>query len=71
MGVRYSLKNPRAYFNSNVIGTFNAIEAARRLEVTLTDGIDLVGLWRKYRDAVYRDREGRHAADNLCRVEEC
>jgi UDP-glucuronate 4-epimerase len=30
-GVRYSLKNPRAYLNSNVIGTFNVMEAARRL----------------------------------------
>jgi len=29
-GVRYSLENPRAYLNSNVIGTFNVMEAARR-----------------------------------------
>lgn len=33
-GVRYSLENPRAYLDSNVIGTFNVMEAARRLEVT-------------------------------------
>lgn len=32
-GVRYSLKNPRAYLDSNVIGTFNVMEAARELEV--------------------------------------
>ena len=32
-GVRYSLDNPRAYIDSNVIGTFNVMEAARRLEV--------------------------------------
>lgn len=32
-GVRYSLENPRAYIDSNVIGTFNVMEAARRLEV--------------------------------------
>ena len=32
-GVRYSLENPRAYIDSNVVGTFNVIEAARRLEV--------------------------------------
>ncbi|MCR8724647.1 NAD-dependent epimerase/dehydratase family protein [Frigidibacter sp. ROC022] len=32
-GVRYSLENPRAYLESNVIGTFNVMEAARRLEV--------------------------------------
>jgi UDP-glucuronate 4-epimerase len=29
-GVRYSLENPRAYLDSNVIGTFNVMEAARR-----------------------------------------
>ncbi|GLQ35958.1 UDP-glucuronate 5-epimerase [Amylibacter marinus] len=30
-GVRYSLENPRAYIESNVIGTFNIMEAAREL----------------------------------------
>lgn len=29
-GVRYSLENPRAYLDSNVIGTFNVMEAAKR-----------------------------------------
>ncbi len=32
-GVRYSLENPRAYLDSNVIGTFNVMEAARQLRV--------------------------------------
>ena len=32
-GVRYSLENPRAYLDSNVIGTFNVMEAARTLGV--------------------------------------
>ena len=32
-GVRYSLENPRAYIESNVVGTFNIIEAARRFNV--------------------------------------
>ena len=32
-GVRYSLENPRAYVDSNVVGTFNVMEAARRLGV--------------------------------------
>ena len=32
-GVRYSLENPRAYVDSNLIGTFNVMEAARKLEV--------------------------------------
>jgi len=32
-GVRYSLENPRAYLDSNVIGTFNVMEAARLANV--------------------------------------
>ena len=32
-GVRYSLENPRAYIESNVVGTFNVMEAARELGV--------------------------------------
>ncbi len=29
-GVRYSIENPRAYIDSNIVGTFNVMEAARR-----------------------------------------
>lgn len=32
-GVRYSLDNPRAYLDSNIVGTFSVMEAARRLKV--------------------------------------
>ena len=32
-GVRYSLENPRSYIDSNIVGTFNVMEAARRLKV--------------------------------------
>ena len=32
-GVRYSLENPRAYVDSNLVGTFNVMEVARRLGV--------------------------------------
>jgi len=32
-GVRYSLENPRAYIDSNVIGSFHILELARELEV--------------------------------------
>ena len=32
-GVRYSLENPRAYIDSNIVGTFNVMEASRRLKV--------------------------------------
>ncbi len=29
-GVRYSLENPRAYIDANIVGTFNVMETARR-----------------------------------------
>ena len=29
-GVRYSLENPRAYIDSNIVGTFNVMEASRK-----------------------------------------
>ena len=32
-GVRYSLENPRAYINSNIIGTFNVMELAKKYKV--------------------------------------
>ena len=32
-GVRYSLENPRAYVDSNLVGTFNVMELARTLAV--------------------------------------
>lgn len=32
-GVRYSIENPRAYIDSNIVGTFNVMECARELEV--------------------------------------
>ena len=32
-GVRYSLEQPRAYVEANIVGTFNVMEAARRHEV--------------------------------------
>ena len=32
-GVRYSLENPRTYINSNIVGTFNVMEVARKQKV--------------------------------------
>ena len=32
-GVRYSLENPKAYISSNIIGTFNIIEACKREKI--------------------------------------
>ncbi len=35
-GVRYSLENPRAYIDANLIGTFNVLEACRHHPVTIS-----------------------------------
>ena len=32
-GVRYSIQNPKIYLNSNIIGTYHVIEAAKKLNV--------------------------------------
>ncbi len=32
-GVRYSLENPRSYINSNIVGTFNIMEVARKYNI--------------------------------------
>ena len=32
-GVRYSIENPRVYLDSNIVGTFNVIEAAKKIKV--------------------------------------
>jgi len=32
-GVRYSIDNPKIYLNSNIIGTFNVIECAKKLKI--------------------------------------
>ena len=32
-GVRYSIENPKIYLNSNIIGTFNIIECAKKLKI--------------------------------------
>ena len=32
-GVRYSIKNPKVYLNSNILGTFHIIESAKKLKV--------------------------------------
>ena len=32
-GIRYSIKNPKAYINSNIIGTFHVLETAKKCKV--------------------------------------
>ena len=34
-GVRYSLENPRSYINSNIVGTFNVMEAAKNKKLNI------------------------------------
>ena len=33
-GVRYSIENPRAYLDANIVGSFNIMEVARKAEIS-------------------------------------
>jgi len=32
-GVRYSIENPKAYMDSNIIGTYNIIELSKKINI--------------------------------------
>ncbi len=57
-GVRYSLENPRAYVDANLVGTYNVLELARGVRPSAS-GFDQFGLRRQRRHAVPRDRPRR------------
>ena len=47
-GVRYSLENPRAYVDSNLVGGFNVLGMrAQASGAPFADGVDEFGLWRQ------------------------
>ena len=47
-GVRYSLENPRAYVDGNVVGTFNLLELVRARPVKhFMFALHQLGLWRE------------------------
>ena len=48
-GVRYSLENPRAYVDSNLVGTFNVLELVRAHAAAASPArLDQLGLWRQH-----------------------
>ena len=56
-GVRASVDDPRLYFDVNLLGTLNLLEAAQRHGVgQFVLRLDLVGLRQHERDSVPRDR---------------
>lgn len=61
-GVRYSITNPDAYVQSNLIGFYNILEACRHLPGG-TPGIriELVRVWRQQEGTVLRGRQGRQS----------
>ena len=44
-GVRYSLEEPRAYIDSNIIGTFNVMEVAEIKSKTPSYGLHIFSIW--------------------------
>ena len=70
-GVRYSLENPRAYIEANVVGTFNVMEAAKRHEVRHLLMASTSSVYGAETDMPYTEtHEGRHADDDLRRHQE-
>lgn len=59
-GVRYSLENPRAYIDANLVGTFNVMELARRHKVR---HFLLASTSSVYGDSVATPFRERQAAD--------
>lgn len=47
-GVRYSIDNPRAYLEANLIGTFELLEAARASAKTHAACLNLICVWGEY-----------------------
>ena len=67
-GVRYSLSNPEAYADGNLVGTFNLLEAARARppkHLLFASSSSVYG--GNTQDAVPRDRHDRRADEPLCR----
>ncbi len=70
-GVRYSLENPRAYVDANLIGTYNLLEVMRQAPPqACASRLDLLRLWRQPLHPLPRDRSRRSLADVVCRDEE-
>ena len=46
-GVRYSIDNPRTYLKSNIIGTFELLEAARVYPPNHMLGVNVLCIWSK------------------------
>lgn len=55
-GVRYSLENPSAYIQSNVVGTFQCDGSGPRAwRATSADGLYQLCLWGEHANAICRD----------------
>ena len=47
-GVRFSIKNPTSYVESNLIGTFQILEVARKYSTgTFAHGIYIFSVWKQ------------------------
>ena len=65
-GVRYSLENPKAYLDANLLGSWNILELAKETQVRAPDdGLDLFRLRRQPYRSVLRIQQHGRAADIL------
>ena len=67
-GVRYSIENPAAYIQSNVVGFGHILEGCRQhgVEQSVVRQQQF-GVWRKYGYALFRTAQCRSPRKSLCR----
>ncbi len=56
-GVRYSIENPRSYIDSNIVGSFNVLEIARRYQVQHCLMASTSSVYGAGRDMPYHERQ--------------
>jgi hypothetical protein len=69
-GVRYSLQNPHAYVDSNLVGFMNVLEGCRHRCQAPGLCVELVGLWRQHPHAVLGARQRRPPGQHVRRHQE-
>ncbi len=63
---RYSLENPGSYINSNIVGTFNVMEFAQRLQVRLLLMASTPSVYGANTEMPYRETDKADAQLTIC-----
>src|SRR3546814_2497134 len=67
-GVRYSLENPRAYIDTNIVGTFNIMECARELGIVHLLMASTSSVYGANEEMPFRSEEHTSELQSLMRI---